>query len=214
MKTKPQVIFLDAVGTIFDVRKSVGHIYSQIAETHGVKSIPEVINNYFYESFKESSPLAFSNQNHEEIKVSEFNWWKNIAKNTFQKADLLKEFIDFDAFFRELYLYFQMKEPWFIYPDAILSLQHWKQQGIELGIISNFDTRIYTVLDNLNLRQYFLTITISSMAGSAKPESKIFTTALAKHNCNPENAWHIGDSIKEDYWGAKAVGIKSFWLKR
>ncbi len=214
MKNKPKVIFLDAVGTIFGVRKSVGHIYSQIANNYGVESEANMINDYFYESFKASPPLAFTNQNHEEIKVSEFNWWKNVARETFVKADLLETFSDFNAFFRELYQYFQTKEPWFIYPDAIPSLQNWQQQGIELGIISNFDTRIYTVLEKLKLRQYFLTITISSMAGSAKPDSKIFITALTKHNCIPENAWHIGDSMKEDYWGAKSVGINSFWLRR
>jgi len=52
------------------------------------------------------------------------------------------------------------------------------------------------------------------LSGVAKPHPDIFIKALNNYNCTPENAWYIGDSKKEDYWGAKAVGMKSFWLSR
>lgn len=214
VKTKPQVIFLDAVGTVFGVRNSVGHIYSKIAQKYDVITIPKLIDSFFYQCFKSSPPLAFADKNHEEIKKLEFAWWQKITHQTFKQAGVIQDFAEFDDFFQELYHYFQTSKPWFVYPDVIPSLKLWRQQGIELGIISNFDTRIYEVLDELNLSKYFLTITISSLTGSAKPDAKIFTTALAKHNCDPENTWYIGDSIQEDYWGARYVGIKSFWLKR
>lgn len=214
VNTKPQVIFLDAVGTLFGVKNSVGHVYSEIAKKYNVITIPELINPFFNQSFKAAPPLAFTYKNQEQIKKLEFDWWQKIAQDTFTKAGVIDQFTEFDDFFQELYDYFQTEKPWFIYADVIPSLKLWQQEGIELGIISNFDTRIYEILDHLKLRKYFLTITISSVTGSAKPEAKIFTTALAKHDCEPENAWHIGDSIKEDYWGAKDVGIKSFCLKR
>ncbi len=210
----PQVIFLDAVGTIFGVRNSVGYIYSKLASKYGVETDAKLINQYFYESFKESSPLAFDSTEYEVVRKLEYIWWKKIAYRTFAKANVLKQFTDFHDFFRELYDYFQTSKPWYIYEETIDVLNQWQQQGIQLGLISNFDTRVYQVLDSLNLKSYFKTITISSLTGVAKPEAKIFLTALKKHNCLPENAWYIGDSLKEDYWGAKSVGMQSFWLKR
>jgi putative hydrolase of the HAD superfamily len=42
----------------------------------------------------------------------------------------------------------------------------------------------------------------------------VFQAALEKHGCLPQQAWHIGDSWKEDYQGAIAVGIRAIWLKR
>ena len=216
MKNKqiPKVIFLDAVGTIFGVKNSVGHIYNQISSKYGVTREPQILNQYFYQSFKESSPLAFGEKKYEEIQQLEYIWWEKIAYQSFAKADALSEFSDFYAFFQELYEYFKTSKPWFIYTDIIPCLQQWQQQGIELAIISNFDTRIFPVLESLNLQSYFQTVTISSLTGVAKPEQKIFLQALAKHNCPPEKAWYIGDSLKEDYWGAKAVGMESFWLRR
>jgi putative hydrolase of the HAD superfamily len=101
-----------------------------------------------------------------------------------------------------------------IYDEVIPTLENWLEEGIELGIISNFDSRIYPVLEELELRKFFQSITISSSVGAAKPEEKIFLTALAKHNCPPQKAWHIGDSLTEDYQGAIAAGLRAFLIKR
>lgn len=211
---KPQVIFLDAVGTIFGVKNSVGDIYTQLAKEYGVNREAKIVDNCFYQAFKNNPPLAFHTQNEEEIKELEFQWWQKVTYNTFHQDNEVEEFTNFNDFFKQLYDYFKTSQPWFIYDDVIPSLNQWQKQGIELGIISNFDTRIYDVLDNLNLRQYFQTITISSLTGFAKPHQKIFETALIKHHCKPENAWYMGDSIKEDYFGAKSSGMRSFWLNR
>jgi putative hydrolase of the HAD superfamily len=211
---KPQVIFLDAVGTIFGVKGSVGEIYGEIARDFGVSTDSKQLNKAFYQSFKDAPPLAFADVNSNEIKQLEFQWWKAIASGTFAIVGVKEQFTDFDAFFQKLYEHFATAHPWEVYPDTITSLNRWQKQGIQLGIISNFDTRIYQVLQVLELRSYFFSITISSSTGVAKPNPQIFYTALEKHNCNPESAWYIGDSLKEDYYGAKSLGIKSFLIQR
>jgi putative hydrolase of the HAD superfamily len=121
---------------------------------------------------------------------------------------------DFTALFTRIYAHFATADPWEVYPDSVKSLKQWHKQGIELGIISNFDTRLYAVLELLDLSQYFQSVTISSYTGSAKPDTRIFLAALEKHNCPPHLAWHIGDSRKEDYDGAKAVGMKAILIDR
>jgi len=212
--SQPKIIFLDAVGTLFGVKNSVGWAYSNIANNYGVMSNSQLVNDAFYDCFKKSEPLAFHENDEAKIRQLEYDWWKKIAFDTFTQVDLIDNFTDFDCFFEELYQYFSTDKPWYIYPDVIPSLNAWQSAGITLSIISNFDTRIYQVLDSLNLSSYFSTITISSLTGFAKPDPNIFLTALVKHNCLPENAWYIGDSEKEDYFGAKNVGMKSFWLSR
>jgi putative hydrolase of the HAD superfamily len=214
MQSLPKVIFFDAVGTLFGVKGSVGQVYQAIALKYQVAADAEKLNHAFAQSFAQASPLAFAITNPELRLQQEFNWWKNLAVTTFTKAELLNEFTDFEAFFQELYVYFATEKPWFIYQDVIPNLQKWQQQKVTLGIISNFDSRIYSVLEALNLSSFFSSITISAQVGAAKPNSQIFTTALAKHNCLPEAAWHIGDSFSDDYQGAKALGINSFWLRR
>ena len=55
----PQVIFLDAVGTLFGVAGSVGQIYSEIARQHGVRADAEELNQAFFRTFKAAPPMAF-----------------------------------------------------------------------------------------------------------------------------------------------------------
>jgi putative hydrolase of the HAD superfamily len=211
---KPQVIFLDAVGTLFGVKDSVGAIYSQIAADFGVEVSAESLEQSFSAIFPTSPPLAFPDVETAQIPELEYRWWRSLTGAVFNNLGYLERFPDFEAFFGELYHHFATAEPWVLYEDVIPALRLWQIQGIELGIISNFDSRIYQVLAELGLEYFFRSITISSQTGAAKPDAEIFQIALQKHDCPPAQAWHIGDSKKEDYQGAKALGIEAFLIKR
>jgi putative hydrolase of the HAD superfamily len=212
--TLPKVIFFDAVGTLFGIKGSVGEIYGEIASKYGVIVSSQQLNHAFSKAFAQASPLAFERLDPLVIPQQEYQWWYEIVKSTFEQVDVLNKFKNFELFFQELYVYFATKKPWEVYIDTVNTLEKWQQNKVELGIVSNFDTRIYQVLELLKIKSYFTSITISSEVGSAKPNPIIFKTALAKHNCSPEQAWHIGDSLSEDYQGAKSVGIKAFLLER
>ncbi|ACB49505.1 putative HAD-superfamily subfamily IA hydrolase, REG-2-like protein [Crocosphaera subtropica ATCC 51142] len=211
---QPKVIFFDAVGTLFGVKGSVGEVYSYLATQVGVQCDPQKLETAFFKQFKKSPPLAFRGVDIMAVSDLEYQWWYQVAYDTYQEAEVMDQFKDFDGFFRQLYDYFATPHPWFLYTDVFPALQHWQKQGIPLGIISNFDSRIYEVLDLFGLSNFFQTITISSTTGTAKPDVDIFIEALKKHQCQPKDAWHIGDSKKEDYEGAKAAGINAFLLER
>ncbi len=210
----PKVIFLDAVGTLFGVRDSVGAAYSQVAQDFGVSLEAEAVNAAFYQAFSAATPLVFSQQEPSQIQPLEFQWWKDVAIETFKLAGIIDRFTDFDHFFQALYKYFATAQPWEVYPDVLPALAYWRRQEIKLGILSNFDSRIYEVLTALELSHFFSSITISSEAGAAKPDTQIFTTALEKYNCEPASAWHIGDSWQQDYQGAKQAGIRAILIQR
>lgn len=214
MHDRPQVIFFDAVGTLFGVKGSVGEAYHKIASQFGVEADPAVLNQYFFQNFRMAPPMAFAGVEPEEIAQREYGWWESIAWQTFQQADVIDQFTNFSEFFAALYDYFKTADPWFIYPDTHQALTYWQKQGVELGVLSNFDTRIHPVLTALGLSDFFTSVTISTEVGAAKPDPKVFQAALEKHNCTAEQAWHIGDSFREDYEGAKAAGLKAIWLKR
>jgi putative hydrolase of the HAD superfamily len=209
-----KVIFLDAAGTLFDVRGSVGEVYGKFARSWGITVSNEDLNTAFFQSFASASPMAFPGIEAAKIPELEFEWWQAVAAEAFEIAGVFNQFSDFPKFFIELYAHFATAEPWFVYPDVLLALNKWQQQGIELAVVSNFDSRIYPVLKALNLAEYFTSVTISTEVGAAKPDSQIFTAALQKHNCIAEDVLHIGDSFKADYCGAKAAGLKAIWLNR
>ena len=101
------------------------------------------------------------------------------------------------------------------YPGLVkIGSNYWQNQNVELGIISNFDSRLYHLLVALELENYFQSVTLSSASQTAKPETPIFQQALAKHRSQPHQAWHIGDSFREDYQGAERAGLKACLIER
>ncbi len=211
---RPQIIFFDAVGTLFGVRGSVGQIYGQFAQAAGLDIDAQDLDRAFIQSFKAAPRAAFSGASSKDLATLEYQWWQAIAHQSFSKVGAASELSDFDKFFRPLFDYFAQADPWVVYPEVSQGLSQLKALGIELAIISNFDSRLHAVLEALELSQWFTSVTISTHVGSAKPEPSIFESALAKHGYSPQDAWHVGDSWSEDYEGAIAAGLKGIWLNR
>lgn len=214
LEPRPQVIFLDAVGTLFGVRGSVGEVYGSIARSFGVATDAALLNQAFFQSFKAASRMAFPGVPPAQIPQKEYAWWESIAYQAFAQVGAIEQFTNFQEFFSVLYNYFKTAEPWFVYDEVRQALDYWQREGITLGVLSNFDSRLYPVLDVLGLADYFASVTISTEVGAAKPEVAVFQAALAKHGVSADRVWHIGDSFQEDYEGAKKAGIRAFWLKR
>ncbi len=213
-RSQPRVIFFDAVGTLFGVKGSVGTIYADIAVQHGVEVAPQTLDWAFGSAFKAAGNPAFPGVDPSELPAREYTWWREVAIATFNQADVLPQFEDFDAFFDQLFQYFATVAPWELYPDTIDTLRQIRSAGIELGVVSNFDSRLHQVLPALGLAEFFTSVTISTEVGAAKPDGAIFQLALNKHGCAPTEAWHVGDSLEEDYRAAIAAGLNGIWLQR
>lgn len=211
---QPKVIFLDAVGTLFGVKGSVGKAYADVASQFGVTVSDVAVNAAFLKSFVAAPPPIFPGVKIEDIPNYEFEWWHIVALETFQQVGVVNQFADFSKFFEQLYSYFATAKPWVVYEDVIPTLKRWQKRQIELGIISNFDSRLYLVLESLKLIDFFTSITISTEVSAAKPNKQIFQESLDKHDCQAKDAWHIGDSFQEDYQGASAAGLKAILIKR
>lgn len=210
----PQVIFFDAVGTLFGVQGSVGHVYADIAQKYGVTAAPQTLNQAFGAAFRDAGNPAFPGVAPSQLPTHEYHWWRHVAIGTFRQAGVLSQFDDFDAFFDDLFQHFATAAPWYLYDDTLPTLAQLRSHGITLGVVSNFDSRLHQVLSELGLATYFSSVTISTEVGAAKPDTLIFECALAKHGSHATQAWHVGDSLEEDYRAATAAGLNGIWLQR
>lgn len=200
-----KAVFFDAAGTLFEAREPVGHTYARVARQHGLHADDSAVSAGFRRAFASTPGLAFGPRRHaDEIRRLEREWWYGLVRRSFEG---LGDFDSFDAFFEELFAYFGDPASWEALPEAQLVLGRLKDDHLKLGIISNFDWRLYRILEGLGLRKFFDTITISSEAGYAKPARGIFATALASLKVEASQAAHIGDSIAMDVRGAQDAGL-------
>ena len=213
--TQPvRVVFFDAADTLFHVNGSVAEIYLRYAAEFGFQQTPDslaAIKQAFSRAFRDAPPPVFAATEPVQIKQSERLWWFDVVHNVFYRVGM---FDRFDDFFERVFQVFEDPASWRLFPETLPTLIKLREQGIELGIISNFDSRLFTVIRGLGIAQAFDTVTISSLAHAAKPSPKIFQQALEKHALDPEEAVHVGDSLRDDVEGAMKAGLRPVLLDR
>lgn len=214
--TQVKMIFFDAVGTLFGVRGNVGQIYGHVAQHYGVVVEPQALDRAFYQAFQAAPPALFPKVGPQQLADLEQEWWRQIVIQTFAQVEGVDQgsFSDFEAFFREVFDLFATAQPWQIYTETFEVLQDLQGRGFQLGIISNFDSRLLAVLQSLGLDPFFASVTISTQTGAAKPDRQVFQTALEQAQISAAEALHVGDSFSMDYQGAKRAGLWALWLGR
>ena len=103
-----------------------------------------------------------------------------------------------------------------LYDDAIPTLQHFRDEGFKLAIVSNWDTPLDPLTERLGIADYFDTIVASHDARvkSEKPDPHIFNYALEAVGVSAAEAVHVGDTYGADIVGAQGVGIRPILLDR
>ena len=78
-----------------------------------------------------------------------------------------------------------------------------------LGVISNADGQIASVLKHCGIADCFQTITDSGLFGCEKPRAEIFQAALREMDVRPEESLYVGDVYSVDYLGATRAGLQA-----
>lgn len=100
------------------------------------------------------------------------------------------------------------------FPDTADTLRYLKECGYQLGIIANQSLGTGERLEAWGLGQYFGVVAASAEIGVAKPDPAIFEKALEMAGCRAEEAVMVGDRLDNDILPAKAVGMKTIWIRK
>jgi len=195
-------VFFDAAETLFTTQGAVGEIYGRVAARFGSKAPAAAIQAAFEKQFPRSGPLTAA---------GEKQWWKDIVRRVFMDVGMID---DFDRFFEQVYEQFRDARGWMLFPETRDVLTKLRQRGVQMGIVSNFDSRIYTVLESLGIRSFFETVTISSEVGAAKPQPEIFHAAVRAAGLPASRILMVGDSLEDDVRAAQAAGLGAVLLDR
>ena len=100
-----------------------------------------------------------------------------------------------------------------LYPDAKIVLETLHNR-YKIGVIANQLPNLEKRLENFGIRQWIDLIISSADCGFSKPSSKIFQLALQQASCSASSATMIGDRLDNDIAPAKALGMKTIWIKQ
>src|SRR6516225_4322663 len=139
-----RAVFFDAAGTLFNARQPVGGTYARLAREFGLEVSDAAVTAGFRRAFGNSPELAFGRGHSEaQLRNLERAWWKTVVARTFEG---LGDFARFDDFFEALFAFFADPKHWRVDHEAKAALHRLKERGLQLGVISNFDFRLYLIL--------------------------------------------------------------------
>ena len=204
-------VLLDAAGTLFDVARPLGDTYSGLARDFGGDLDPDTLTAGFRTAFAETPPMAFPGRRGAELDRAERGWWRAVVERVTRAAGGVPEF---DPYFDRLYAHYASAPAWRVYPEVPAVLTALRERGVALAVVSNFDSRLHSLLDALGLVPFFDAVVCSGEVGAAKPDRAIFAHALAALGVEASEALHVGDSREADYDGARAAGIEALLVDR
>lgn len=109
---------------------------------------------------------------------------------------------------------YQQPENWSLFPDAPACLKGLKRRGFRLGVISNWDATLESILREMGYLPYFDEIIASAAVGCRKPSRAIFEIALERMGVDASRAVHVGDLPEADGEGATSAGIRPIIIDR
>lgn len=208
-----RLICLDAAGTLFRVRGSIGAIYAETAVAHGLperRDLADVLERRFREIFPSMPAPVYRPRARVHNDRIDRAWWRLLVARVLEGLGPLS----FADFFDEVYAVFAQPSAWEAYPEVAEVLLDLRRRGLRLAIVSNFDARLFPVCEGLGLAAAVDAIVIAADVGVAKPGVGIFHAALQRFGLQRAGALHVGDSLEEDVQGALAAGLRPVYLHR
>ena len=99
-------------------------------------------------------------------------------------------------------------------------LSQLRDRGIPMALVSNFYGNVETVLEEMQIRDFFCEVIESAQVGIRKPDPRLYALGVEalRKNVMPRQMQEsdvlvVGDSISKDILPAKSLGCKTAWFK-
>jgi putative hydrolase of the HAD superfamily len=197
-----RVVTFDAAGTLIRLVRPPGVVYAEVARLFGLSLDPERVQEAFRAAWRSFAPPAESTG---PLPDDDRDWWRELVFRTMNTAGYRID--PFDDYFKIVYQAFARPGAWELWPDVPLIMTELTRLRIRVGVISNFDRRLYDVLSQLGVQEVFEHVIISSEIGVRKPAARIFKEAARRFNVEVNEMLHVGDELNSDFLGARAAGL-------
>lgn len=205
----------DAGLTLIHPARAVESIYVDYARQSGIpceELVPQ-IRKLFGELFeRERLILAEGADGFVWSDALDQQMWKRLC---FAVAEAIPDLTkDPQAWYEQLYGHFGQLHTWCPYPATLETLRALRAQGVKLGVVSNWDSRLPSILDGLGITPLVDTVVVSAVDGVRKPGARIFELALERLDAEPHSTIMVGDSVTDDVLGAVGVGLSGVLINR
>lgn len=212
MPRKYDAVFLDAQGTILLPHPSLLGIYAAAFRAAGAEinkqEVALAIRSQWTELRAAQDGAAALDTSDEITK----QWWADfnarLCRGLGIPSSRTRQVVG------ALWQAFGEPEHWRLFPEVRQVLDELQDRGYQLGVVSNWDSRLIPICQALGVTHYARFVLASAVVGMEKPDKRIFDLALANAEVAPSQAVHVGDDYEADVIGAQRAGIDAVLLDR
>jgi putative hydrolase of the HAD superfamily len=202
----PQVVLLDALGTLVGLEAPAPHLRAQLAArgitvtaAQAAAAMRAEMAHYRAQHHRGGTPDGLAALRHECAQLMGAALGRAAARlDAAQLQEVLLASLRF-----------------FAYPEVPGVLRALRAAGQRLVICSNWDLSLHEVLAATGLDVLVDGVVVSAVEGVAKPDPRLLHGALALAGDVPAGAAiHVGDSVAADVRGALAAGMRPVLVRR
>ncbi len=113
----------------------------------------------------------------------------------------------------QLFEYFtSIKRHWTLKYDVKDTFEILKEEGKTISIISNFDSKLKDIIENLGIYDLIDNIHISQDIGYEKPDVEFYKLFFEKYPISIKESVYVGDSYELDFTPATSIGLETFLI--
>ena len=202
----PPVIFFDAVGTLVHPEPSAPAVYAAIGRRFGSRLEEAQIALRFRAAFRRQEEADYANglRTSEEREIAR---WRAIVR------EVMDDVADAEACFQALYAHFAGADAWCCVPETTEVLATLAARGHALGIASNFDQRLRSIVEQMPPLRPVRYLVISSEIGWRKPAVNFFVDMCQQAGATADQVLYVGDDPINDYEGGRSAGLRVLILE-
>ncbi len=182
-------VSFDAAGTLIHTAEPVADVYVRNAHRHGVVVDVATVQARFGPAFATAPGRMVGDGR---------AWWAHVVAHTVGS--------DNPTLFDALYDHYADPGAWTVTPGAAEVLAALRASGRPVGLVSNFDTRLRGLLEQLGLRDGLDEVFISGEHGMEKPDPRAFVWMADRLGVPVTRLLHVGDRMDADVQGAHGAG--------
>ncbi len=203
-----RAVFFDAVGTLIWPEPSVAAAYAAAGHRHGIDLAEQDIWPRFRAALARQDEIDRRVQGGRTSEAREIERWRGIVADVFGGGP------HGEAIFADLWDHFARPANWRLFEDAAVAFRQLADQGLIIGIASNFDHRLDSICRRMPPLDDCRHLFVSSRVGWRKPSPQFFATIERELGLEAAELLLVGDDVENDYHAARAAGWQALLVKR
>jgi len=208
----PRAVLFDVGGTLIECRPEPPAVYADVLSRRGVPVSVEQVTPVYQQVWSELTQIhPVGGDRYHLLKGGEWAWWGEFLRRV---LTALRNPMPWEPVLGELFAAFADPALWHVFGEVPEVLAELRRRGLKLAAVSNWDSRLPTLLEGLDLAASFDAVLVSALEGIEKPSPEIFRRAAERLGVNEDECLHVGDSPLDDYRGAESAGMRAVLLDR